>query len=308
MIWGLLLKWPKGFDGCDINDMVRDHPEISLVGWTEKNSVKVIAESKLDIRHGLDTTAQRAIEWVWPNHIRTGTYCSFSGQQGTMKSTIARELAARYTRGDPMPCCKTVGMPAGHILYIHAEELKREVDEDFAWFGGDSDLWHTQSATLKDGNFLNVLEHLPAIEEAIRALGIRVVFIDGQNSVVGAPDIGTDMKGRHNVTNKLHQFAQRLDIALIGLRNEDTDGRALGSQSMADIGRCVMRCEEVATDNGDRYFKLIFKKVSDVSPRLYPPIPYSVEDLGGRRRKILWGKSMKQAFDAAGVGKKGDKR
>ena len=30
--------------------------------------------------------------------------------------------------------------------------------------------------------------------------------------------------------------------------------------------------------------------MNDASPLLFPPIPYSVEDLGGSARKILWGK------------------
>ena len=89
-------------------------------------------------------------------------------------------------------------------------------------------------ATLRDGNPMNVLEHLGEIEQVIREYGIRLVIIDGQNSVVGTPDISTDMKGRFNVTNRLHQFAQRLNICLIGIRNEDSTGRAMGSQSMGE--------------------------------------------------------------------------
>ena len=186
--------------------------------------------------------------------------------------------------------CDRAGMPAGHVLYIHVEDGKAEVDDSFELFGGDFDRWHTMPATLRDGDPLNVLDHLGEIEQTIREYGIRLVIIDGQNSVVGAPDISTDMKGRANVTNKLHQFAQRHDICLIGIRNEDADGRAMGSQSMGDISRCVLRAVELPPDKNDRYFRLVFVKVSDSTPKTHPPIPYGVKDLGGRHRKILWGK------------------
>jgi hypothetical protein len=102
-------------------------------------------------------------------------------------------------------------------------------------------------------------------------------------------NISTDMLARHNVTNKLHQFAQRENICLIGLRNENAEGRALGPQSMADLARCIVRAVELKSYNDRRYFRLIFERISDAAPKTHPPIPYSVEDLGGSARRILWG-------------------
>jgi hypothetical protein len=58
---------------------------------------------------------------------------------------------------------------------------------------------------------------------------------------------------------------------------------------MKDLGRCVLRAEELKRCKGRRYFMLVFVKVNDVNQDLYPPIPYSVEDLGGASRRILWG-------------------
>src|SRR5262249_24198304 len=158
---------------------------------------------------------------------------------------------------------------------------------------------------LKDGDPMNLLEHLEELGQKIREHGTRLVIIDGQNSVVGAPNISTDMLARHNVTNKLHQFAQRENVALVGIRNEDAEGRALGPQSMSDLGRCILRSVELSNLSGDgrRYFQLVFERVSDAAPGKHPPIPYSVEDLGGPSRRIVWGKrmppSIKDQFRAA---------
>jgi hypothetical protein len=301
-----VLEWPADCrEGYDINDLVKEHhnvggPEITygryqglgIVGWLEKHSVSAAATSKLDYEHGWEENPEDAkpIEWIWPDHLRCGTWVSFSGQQGTLKSTIARELVARYTTGRKMPMCKRVGLPAGHAIYITAEDDKKEVKESLLFAGADKNLFTIIRAITKGGDPLNVLENLKELRSLIRKYRVRLVVIDGQNSVVGAPPIDTDMKARHNVTNKLHQFAQQEDICLIGIRNEDPTGRAMGPQSMCDIGRCVLRVEELKSKGSGRYFKLVFKKVSDCSPKLYPPILYSVEDCGGNLRRILWGK------------------
>ena len=120
-------------------------------------------------------------------------------------------------------------------------------------------------ATLKDGDPLNVLDRLDELRAVIRQYGVRWVVIDGQNSVVGAPNIMTDMSARHNVTNKLHQFAQQENVALIGIRNEDAEGRVLGPQSMADAARGILRAEELEKDGEDRYFRLVFERISDAA-------------------------------------------
>ncbi len=296
-----VLLWPDKLpddkptpDGYDINDLASQYPKTSIVGFTEKHCVKVIPTPKLIFQHGRRNTEDEIPkDWPWPNHLCCNTYVSFSGRQGTFKSTIMQEIAARYTTGQPMPMCKIAGMPAGHVLYIYAEDDRADVENGFEWAGGDITKLISMPATVRDGDPLNILDHLREFEQTIREKGIRLVIIDGQNSVVGAPNISTDMLARCNVTNKLHQFAQRLNICLIGIRNEDADGRALGPQSMGDIGRCVLRAVENEPISNPPYCKLMFVKVSGRARVLYPPIPYSVQNLGGSHRKILWGAEMK---------------
>ncbi len=300
-----LLKWPDGFpDGYDINDLAVDpkHKGLSIVGWAEQHCIKIVAKPKLVVQHGRrPVQEERPTDWPWPDHLRCGTYVSFSGEKGTFKSTIMQEVAARYTKGEKMPTCDRVEMPAGHVLYVYAEDDRDAVENGFERAGGDFDKWHAMPAVLKDGDPLNVLDHLEEMRQVIREYGIRLVIIDGQNSVVGAPNISTDMLARNNVTNKLHQFAQKENICLIGIRNEDSEGRALGPQSMGDLGRCVLRAIEIPPKSTPPYCKLEFVRISDVARSKYPDIFFSVEDLGGSARKILWEKvrpnEAKEALD-----------
>jgi hypothetical protein len=303
-----LLKWPEPFpDGYDINDLIRDPKygngaKNSVLDFLNKHCVKVVVEPKLRCTFGWQRQpgVARPIDWVWPGHLRCGTYASFSGHKGTMKSTITRELVARYTKGLPMPGCDTAGMPPGYVVWVTAEEQEDEVWEHLEFAGADLNKVMVIPATLRDADMLNVLEHFKEMEQLyIKPYGARLVVLDGQNSVVGAPNISTDILARNNVTNKLHQFAQRLDVCLLGIRNEDAEGRALGPQSMGDIGRCVWRAVEAGKDGDDRYFTLKFVRISDAAPKLHPDLPYSVQDCGGARRKILWGKSLEQVAKQA---------
>jgi hypothetical protein len=291
----LVLKWPDGTpDGYDVNDWVREHPKAKPLPFIRQHSYKVVPTPRLASEHGWRRKAAgpEAIDWVWPNRLRCASYCSFSGAQGTLKSTIARSLIALYTRGEQLPGCKKAGLPPGHVIYVTAEDSPETVWADLERRGADTNLVSVLPAVLKDGDPLNVLEHLEELRQAVREHGVRLVVIDGQNSVVGAPCIATDMLARHNVTNKLHQFAQREDVCLLGVRNEDRDGRAYGPASFGDIGRCVMRASLVGELGGRRYYKLEFVKVSDAAPSTHPPIPYSVKNRGGSARDILWDEVM----------------
>jgi hypothetical protein len=290
----LVLRWPEGTpDGYDVNDFVRDNPKSSIVGFVRDNCFKVVAQPRLAWVHASELKSEEeVIDWVWPDRMRCGSYVSFSGYRGTLKSTLMREVAAKYTQGELMPECEELGLLAGHVIYITAEDSIETAIKGLKLAGADMDRVILLPAVLKDGDMMNVLEHLEEIRQKVREYGVRLVIIDGQNSVVGAPCIATDILGRHNVTNKLHQFAQKENICLVGIRNEDMDGRAYGPASMNDLSRCIIRSVQVGSVGHDRYFELRFERISDSAPETHPPIPYSVENLGGSSRRILWGKLM----------------
>jgi hypothetical protein len=300
----LVLTWPKGTpDGYDLNDFVRDHPGQSVIEFINKNSYRVVPEPKLNWQHGWsDDEDEEVIDWLWPDHLRCGTYVSFSGRGGTFKSTIARELVARYTRGDRMPLCATDGLAPGHVIYVTAEDGEKKAKAQLKEAGAVKEYLHILSVKLKDGGMMNLLEHLEEIRQRVREYRVRLVVVDGQNSVLGASNISTDILARHNITNPLHQFAQQENVCLIGVRNEDDDGRAYGPASMKDIGRCSMRATEDEPVGNDRYFRLRFPKVSDVPKHKYPDIPYKVAaGPEGSPPRISWGEKRPKQSGVAAV-------
>jgi hypothetical protein len=210
----LLLKWPDGTpDGFDVNDLMTTQFKDgnSALGWLVKNCIKVIADSPLAWSHGWDRAANAAEEviiWVWDCRLCCGTYASFSGRKGTLKSLLMREIVALYTQGKALPDCTEASLPPGHVVYVTAEDIVGKAWAELLRFGANKDLISVLPAVLKDGEQLNVLDQLPHLRQIVRQYGTKLVVIDGQNSVVGAPCIATDMLARVNITNKLHQFAQ----------------------------------------------------------------------------------------------------
>jgi hypothetical protein len=289
----LVLKWPDGTpDGYDVNDWVRDHPKAGLTGFVRGHSVRIVRQPRLDWKYGWQrtSTGPEVIDWVWPNRLRCGTYASLSGARNTLKSTLVRELVARYTRGEALPGCEAPGLPPGHVIYITAEDGLETAWAALEHAGADFDRLIVLPGVLKSGEPMNVLEDLEELRQKVREFGVRFVVIDGQNSVVGAPCIATDILARHSLTNPLHQFAQQENLCLLGVRNEDPTGRAYGPASMNDLGRCILRAVELDPKGGERYFELRFERISDAPPKTHPTLPYSVADHGGPARGILWGK------------------
>jgi hypothetical protein len=75
--------------------------------------------SELRTRKASDIQPRR-VEWLWENHLPRGQFVVFTGDPGTLKSTVSLDLAARVTRGLPMPD-GTPG-PLGNALVCTAED------------------------------------------------------------------------------------------------------------------------------------------------------------------------------------------
>ncbi len=62
------------------------------------------------------------LTWLWPRYIPAGKLTLLDGNPEVGKSLITLDLAARLSRGDPMPD-GTGGGPAGQTLLIQAEDV-----------------------------------------------------------------------------------------------------------------------------------------------------------------------------------------
>jgi hypothetical protein len=300
------LDWPAGRpEGYDIADAVRDGEH--LAEFTRRHCKRVGGGTKeLHFVRGDEIVAGKS-EWFWKLRIPFGTLTSFSGDMGTMKSTIACDLAARATAGLTMPLCENdEPLPPFPVLVFTSEDSAEQVRDLVALYGGDLKrlFVHDVAATDEPLDLLNFLEEM---EDRINILGARLVVIDALNSFVGG-DISSDAKARRTLSGKLHALARRTGACILGLRNwgrQDTgkaSNNALGAVSLGHVARCTINTRRLKRSNPKDpkeppQFRLEFEKVSGCAPP--KPIRYMVQDCStcdadAHLRKILWGKSIPQ--------------
>lgn len=300
------LTWPSSFeDKYDIGDLVRDGK--SVVEFTRDHCVKVNAsERRIHLVRG-DTVPREQTSWLWERHIPLGGFCSLSGPQGSLKSTIAKDLAARATSGLPMPNCSK-GLAPFNVLFFTSEDSGSQLVDLVKIHGGDVGRIFVHD--IASGNEpINILDLMDDMEAEINARQVRLVILDALNSFVGG-DISNDANARRTLSGRLQALARRTGACIIGIRNFGRmDGikasqKSLGAISLSHVARCDMNTEEIKVKDGEqRRFKLEFEKVSGTAqPRA---IPYTVDDLStsaadSHMRRIVWGNPM-DLIDPAGV-------
>jgi hypothetical protein len=305
------LDWPAGRpEGYDVADAVRDGEH--LAEFTRRHCKRVLVGTKKILFVRGDEIASQRSEWFWKLRIPFSTFVSLSGDMGTLKSTIAKDLAARETAGLPMPLCEDgPARPPGNVLVFTSEDAAEEVKDVVALHGGDVKYLHVHDIVLDEDEPLDLLDCLEEIEGMINALRARLVIIDALNSFVGG-DATSDAKARRTLSNRLQALARRTGACVIGLRNwgrEDTgkaSNNALGAVSLGHVSRCTINTRKLPPVDPDDpkeppHYRLEFEKVSGCKQP--ESIPYLVEDHStgdedAHLRKILWGEELPQLVAA----------
>jgi len=300
-----VLEWPPETpEKYDISDAIRDG--VNIADFTREHCVKVsVGETRIAFVRG-DAVAREPVSWMWEGRIQFGTFVSLSGQQGTQKSTIARDIIARATSGCPMPLCET-GLEPFDVFGFTSEDSASRFCDGVRIHGGDLSRLHVHD--IASGlDPVDLLARLEELEATINATRARLVVLDALNSFVGG-DISTDSKARRTLSGRLQSLARRTGACIIGIRNwgrmdaGTASQRALGATSLSDVARCVMNTREKPPidphdPDSPRRFQLEFEKVSDAPKPA--SIGFSVKDLStgpddSHLRKIIWQKPISDA-------------
>lgn len=125
------------------------------------------------------------VEWLWPGWILRGAVNQLDGDPGLGKSTLTLDLAARVSRGWPMPPWRANhehagGQPAGVLLLSAEDDLARTIRPRLDAAGADVERIHALES-IKTGNEVRppVLPwDLEQMERSILDNGIALVVID----------------------------------------------------------------------------------------------------------------------------------
>jgi len=133
----------------------------------------------------LTEVKEKAQEWVWVGRIPAGAVTDLSGDPAQAKSRITYDLAARVTRGRPMPG-ETSGRPPAGVVLIQAEDdAAATVRPTLQAMDADLGRVFVCDPAALGGKPLTLPGDMGLVKDAVAAVKAKLVVIDPATAVFG---------------------------------------------------------------------------------------------------------------------------
>lgn len=233
------------------------------------------------------------LEWLWPGRILFGKLNMIDGDGGLGKSTLMLDLAARLSTGQPLPD-GTRHEPTGTLLLMAEDGAGDTILPRLVNAGADmSRIGLIQTITDPEDN-AEVMPTLPDdiwhIENAITAIGARLLVIDPLLGYIGDNVNEYRDKEMRRAMMPVIALAQRLHIAVIGLRHVtkaiagNAKHRGLGAVTLTNLARSVLFA---ATDPDIPECNILAQSKTNLGP-LVPSLRYRLEGCDNKQPRIAW--------------------
>jgi hypothetical protein len=175
----------------------------------------------------LGTVQAKPVEWEWEKWIPRGTVTLLDGDPGLGKSTLTLDLAARRSRGWPMPPLAggvQVSEPGDVLLLSAEDDVARTILPRLVAAGADLDRVHSLDAIRvcesdADGQPVVLPLDVAPIEKVITENKVKLAIVDPFMAFL---DGGLDSNKDSDVRRCLHKLkllAEKHGIALILVRH-----------------------------------------------------------------------------------------
>ena len=206
-------------------------------GWPEAGHAKPKSEPSrakdLGARPAGTATPEKPA-WLWENWLPLGKLTTVDGDPATGKSTMTLDIAARVTRGLPMPDGTPSGAQGAVILLAAEDDLE------------DTILWRLMAAGADTmqvhyiGGAVDIPDDCGALQALIEQTGARLVIVDVLSEYLNTGlDTYRDHATRHALA-PLRQMARDTNVAVLMLRHftKGDGGKAIhkGGGSIAMVG------------------------------------------------------------------------
>lgn len=233
------------------------------------------------------------LEWLWKGRIPRGKLTILDGDPGTGKSMLSLDLAARVTKGSPMPD-GSPGVLGGVVLMAGEDDPADTIRPRFDAAGGDpaqvvilQGLREVKTGEVRPPN----VRDIAAIQGAVNEVQARLVIVDPIMAYLGGADSHVDADVRAAL-HHLVELAQTQKLAVILIRhlNKSLGGNPLyrggGSIGIVATARSGLLVAKDPDDpEGGRRILTATKCNLAEMPRA---ISYSIQAVDGTAR-ILWG-------------------
>ena len=132
----------------------------------------------------LSDVAPEPLRWLWPGRIPAGKITLLEGDPGLGKSTLLCELAARISRGEPLPGADTLaapGVPRGVLLFSAEDDVHDTIRPRIDAAGGNPQRIVSFLAVpdgTDTGRPFALPRDLPILDALIQRLDVALVVFD----------------------------------------------------------------------------------------------------------------------------------
>lgn len=249
----------------------------------------------------LSEVRERPLRWLWPNRLPLEAISLLDGDPGQGKSCVIYDLAARVTRGKPMPNCTGHSEPAGVVLLQAEDNLQSTVLPRLKAAGADINrIYAFDPASFHADPFI-LPKDLLLLEKAAADVRAKLVVLDPLAAFLGS-STASDVAVRKTL-GPLAAFAERAGLAILAVRHLTKGGSAKalyrGTGSIALIG--AARSALLVTDDPgweDPYRHLLVQTKTNLSRAT--SLIYRTEKQGDVIRVEWLGESRRTAQDLLG--------
>lgn len=182
------------------------------------------------------------VTWLWNNRIPLGALTIVEGDPGQGKSTLLYDVAARVSKGRPMPFCAEEPTPGGVVVLTGEDSVATTVRPSLKEAGAN--LRRVMVYDRRRGDPLTFPDDLDVIEDAIGAVNAKLVIIDPISAFL-AVSLSSEHQVR-KVLGLLARLADQANIAIVLLRHltkfvsPNAVYRGIGSIGLIGAARSVL--------------------------------------------------------------------
>lgn len=192
----------------------------------------------------LSTVHDRPIDYVWEGRMAAGMLTLIDGDPGNGKTLMVMDIAARLTRGDPLPGEEEGSEPANVLMFTAEDSLEQVVKPRFMAAGAVENRVnfmvkrHTENNSVVPVSLPNDIENIERVAKYLPNL--RMIMFDPVMSYLSTEISSADDMQVRQALAPLTAMAERLGCAVVMIRhlnkNQGSSAMYRGGGSIAFIG------------------------------------------------------------------------
>lgn len=276
---------------------------VKILGWTREEMDRLFAEAiaypepPKPIGKRFSQITEATPEWLWQNRIPRGAFSMLDGDPGTGKSMLALEIAARVSRGEPLPDNGQHHKAASVILLSSEDSLSHTLAPRLRMAGADlTKIIAIPYSPEQPGDecFTRLPRDLKILRRAIEQESAALVIIDVLVSYIPAELSTQNDQAVRLALAPLTELGEITGASFLATRhlNKNTGASAMyrggGSIGISGAARCSMLLARDPSDPDTRVLAVI-KSNMGIIPQ---SVNMTIASVNGVPR-IVWGENSR---------------